>query len=179
MIKPLFFVLLFLASTSPAFAADAGLWGSGTSPLISIKKINNPESGSESYRGEITVSGKWFVHDERQINPGARLQLCFQVSAKDQSLIPRPKLDARSAWFCLNQSDQLFARFGVQKTLLEALTENDICGISGDARITISNYIRYAGQSEGSDSARLLKIHTRTVPVITPVKNPQGGDASC
>ncbi len=179
MVKPLFIALIFLIETSSAFATDAGLWGSGTSPLVSVKRTDHPENGSESYRGEITVSGKWFVHDERQVNPGGRFQLCFHVSARDQSFIPRPKLDGRSAWFCLNQPAKLFARFGVQEAMLDALTENEICGISGDARITIGNYNRYTGQSEGLDSAWLIKIHTRTPPVITPLKNPQGGDASC
>lgn len=63
--------------------------------------------------------------------------------------------------------------------MLNALTEYEICGISGHARITIGNYYRYTGQSEGSDSARLIKIHSHTPPVIAPLKNPQGGDASC
>ena len=179
MSKHLFVTLLFLIATSSAYAGDVGLWGSGTSPLVSIKRRDNPEVGTESYHGEITVSGRWSVFDERQVNPGARLQLCFQVSAQDQSLIPRPKLDGRSAGFCLNQPDRLFARFGVQQAMLDALTENEICGISGNARITVGNYIRYTGQSEGSDSAKLIKIHSRTPPIIAPLKNLRGGDSSC
>ncbi len=162
-----FCAIVLLSAAGPGFATENGMWGSGTSPLVSIKRFDNPESGYEAYRGEITVSGKWIVFTYRDLYSSAPILICFETSLKDQKLIPRPSPDTGAPWFCMGDgSKEFFARFGVSTKMLDAIKPYEPFDISGCARITVDNYIRYTGQSEGTDSARLRMIHTRTGPRI-------------
>jgi len=118
--------------------------GAKMSPLIFAQK-----KGEFNYfRGDIIVSGKIDIDPYSEYFPK---MLCMNVDKDTFYLIPRVA-DFRSAWFCLKDDGRLFTKMKIDGEKIK-----DKC-FSGVAKIKITNYQQYIGESEDADYAKLVKV---------------------
>lgn len=86
-------------------------------------------------------------------------QVCFFPSKSSSKSIPRPSGDYRFPWFCFKNSEQSAHLFGF------SINQNsNKCGFEGNAKIKISNYIRYDGEGDANDIATLDAVLKNTNP---------------
>jgi hypothetical protein len=118
--------------------------GAKLSPLI----FSQNKGEFNYFRGDIIVSGKINVDPYSEYFPN---MLCMSVDKDTFYLIPRVA-DFRSAWFCLEDDGTLFAKMKINGQKIK-----DKC-FSGVAKIQITNYQQYIGESEDADYAKLVKV---------------------
>lgn len=86
-------------------------------------------------------------------------QVCFFPSKSSSKSISRPSGDYRIPWFCFKNSEQAAHLFGF------SINQNSHkCGFEGNAKIKISNYIRYGGEGDANDIATLDAVLKSTKP---------------
>ncbi|MFD1244630.1 hypothetical protein [Paralysiella testudinis] len=127
-------------------------------------KLQKSADDADYYDGQITVRGQYTRNLNDEILGDA---VCFNVDDADAALIPRRGGDARSAWFCFSNQDTAVNTFKLGNK-----PPRGYCGHQGRATVTVNQYVVYAGESEGTDVAKL--VSARGISKAQPVRCYQG-----
>ncbi len=84
----------------------------------------------------------------------------LEPNKTSSALIPRPKGDERTAWFCFSNFEQAKKIFQLPDTI-----KKHYCKYEGKATITINDYNLFVEETEGSDLTQLVSAKN-----ITPAK---------
>ena len=120
--------------------------GAKISPLI--VSYSDKESPFKFYKGTIIVSGTIRLDPYDEWFPG---DLQMWVDKETGYLIPRVD-DYRTAWFCFDNDGTLFTKMKIDKEKIQTKC------FSGYAKVQITNYRQYRGESEDADHATLVKV---------------------
>ncbi len=111
------------------------------------------------YNGQATLTGTYSrvldPEDVDYLGDG----ICFTPDAKSALLIPRPKGDQRSVYFCFSNFEQAKKTFKLPDTI-----KKGYCSYEGKATISIKNYKLYFIESEGFDHTTLISAKNITPP---------------
>ena len=123
-------------------------------------KYQKDISGFKQYKGNVTLTGTY----SRTLDPEYLEYMgdgvCFEPDQKSSALVPRPKGDERTAWFCFSNFEQAKKTFKLPDTI-----KKDYCKYEGKATITIKDYNLFVVETEGSDLTQLVSAKN-----ITPAK---------
>lgn len=114
-------------------------------------------SGQSSAAPTLTLSGTYSHRTDEMSLEILGDAVCFHPSPASAKLLPRTPSDKRSAWFCLTN--------GKQAKALLAIPVNGGkvgCGSTGAAMITVTNYVTYLGEGDGTDTALLQSVASRS-----------------
>jgi hypothetical protein len=109
-------------------------------------------SASESERS-FTFEGRYEFRSDSETLEVLGKQVCFYPSGPTAAIVPRPKGDHRLPWFCFANSKSAAHMLG-----FKLIKDAKSCGSFGNATVTVSNYKRYTGESDGSDIATLTVV---------------------
>ena len=123
-------------------------------------KYQKTVSDFKHYKGQATLTGTY----SRVLDPEYVDQLgdssCFTPDQKSTALIPRPKGDERSVYFCFSNFEQAKKTFKLPNSI-----KKGYCSYEGKATISIKNYDLFFIESEGFDLTQLVSATN-----ITPAK---------
>ena len=75
----------------------------------------------------------------------------------------RPKSDKRLAWFCFKNEAQSKELLGI------LIQKNEVsCGVTGEATVSVNEYVAYLGEGDGFDTALLQSVSSRAKPKVLP-----------
>jgi hypothetical protein len=124
-------------------------------------KLERAANNLVYYSGTIVVSGAFTIRlDETSVQLIGK-RVCFLPEGETRKLIPRDN-DRRTPWFCF--SNQAVA----EKLLQIPEQENGSCGVTGTAEIVISDYMVDKAEGDVFDTAKLVKIISRSTPSQLP-----------
>ncbi|MCM2264356.1 MAG: hypothetical protein NDI73_04095 [Desulfuromonadales bacterium] len=107
----------------------------------------------------ITFEGRYEYRTDAESLEMLGEQVCFFPSTPSSENVPRPAGDRRVPWFCFANSKQAAHLLGFA---LDA--QATACGFTGHARITVTNYTRYAGEGDDNDVATLDVVLEKSKP---------------
>lgn len=123
-------------------------------------KYQKTVSDFKHYQGQVTLTGTYFRELDPEYVDYLGDNICFTPDKKSASLIPRPKGDERSAYFCFHNFEQARKTFKLPDSI-----KKGYCTYEGKATITIKNYDLFFIESEGFDYTTLISAKN-----VTPVK---------
>jgi hypothetical protein len=123
-------------------------------------KYQKDVSGFKQYKGEVTLTGTYSRTLDPEYLEYMGDGICFEPDQKSSALVPRPKGDERTAWFCFSNFEQAKKTFKLPDTI-----KKDFCKYEGKATITIKDYNLFIEETEGSDLTQLVSAKD-----ITPAK---------
>lgn len=112
------------------------------------------------YSGQVTLTGTYSRNLDPEYIDYMGDAICFKPDSAYTKLIPRPKGDTRTAWFCFSNFDKAKATFKLSNQI-----KKGYCTYEGKATITIKNYDLFFIESEGFDLTQLVSAKN-----ITPAK---------
>lgn len=86
--------------------------------------------------------------------------ICFEPNQASSVLIPRPKGDERTVWFCFSNFDTAKKIFKLPNNI-----KKGFCEYKGQATIQIKDYKLFIEETEGFDLTHLVSAKN-----ITPTK---------
>lgn len=122
-------------------------------------KYQNTAGDFKNYRGQVTLTGTYSRNLDPEYVDYLGDDICFQPDQAYTNLIPRPKGDTRTAWFCFSNFDQAKATFKLPDHI-----KKGYCTYEGKATITIKNYQLFFIESEGFDLTQLVSAQNITPP---------------
>ena len=123
-------------------------------------KYQKDSPGFKHYKGEVTLTGTYSRTLDPEYLEYMGDGICFEPDQKPSALVPRPKGDERTAWFCFSNFDQARKTFKLPDSI-----KKDFCKYEGKATITIKDYNLFVEETEGSDLTQLVSAKN-----ITPAK---------
>lgn len=123
-------------------------------------KYQKTDSDFKHYQGQVTLTGTYFRELDPEYVDYLGDNICFTPDKKSASLIPRPKGDERSAYFCFHNFEQARKTFKLPDSI-----KKGYCTYQGKATIMIKNYDLFFIESEGFDYTTLISAKN-----VTPVK---------
>lgn len=123
-------------------------------------KYQKDISGFKHYKGSVTLTGTYSRTLDPEYLDYMGDTICFEPNKTSSALIPRPKGDERTAWFCFSNFEQAKKTFKLPDTI-----KKDYCKYEGKATITINDYNLFVEETEGSDLTQLMSAKN-----ITPAK---------
>ncbi|MFC2994282.1 hypothetical protein ACFODO_03135 [Acinetobacter sichuanensis] len=123
-------------------------------------KYQKTGSDFKHYQGQVALTGTYFRELDPEYVDYLGDNICFTPDKKSASLIPRPKGDERSAYFCFHNFEQARKTFKLPDSI-----KKGYCTYEGKATITIKNYDLFFIESEGFDYTTLISAKN-----VTPVK---------
>lgn len=103
------------------------------------------------YGGSATLHGFYFLDPS---NLETKDLVCFLPDGPSQKLLPQDSNVNSLHWMCFSNSASAKGLFGLDST-----RDNDSSCYRGSAKITMRNYHRYVGESEGVSSSELTTVH--------------------
>lgn len=111
----------------------------------------------------ITFAGRYEYRTDAESLEVLGEQVCFFPSKASSVNVPRPPGDSRLPWFCFTDSRQAAHLLGFALNV-----PSKECGFKGEAKVTVSNYKRYAGEGDGNDVAILVDVLEKLKPRSLP-----------
>jgi hypothetical protein len=124
-------------------------------------KYQKDISGFKYFKGEVTLTGTYSRTLDPEYLEYMGDAICFEPDQKSSALVPGPKGDERTAWFCFSNFEQAKKTFKLPDTI-----KNGYCKYEGKATITIKDYNLFVEETEGSDLTQLVSAKN-----ITPAKS--------
>ncbi|MGG2098042.1 hypothetical protein ABFY41_10755 [Acinetobacter haemolyticus] len=123
-------------------------------------KYQKDISNFKQYKGDAILTGTYSRTLDPEYLDYMGDGICFEPDQKSSALVPRPKGDERTAWFCFSNFEQAKKTFKLPDTI-----KKDYCKYEGKAIITIKDYNLFVEETEGSDLTQLVSAKN-----ITPAK---------
>ena len=123
-------------------------------------KYQKDSPGFKHYKGDVTLTGTYSRTLDPEYLEYMGDGICFEPDQKSSVLVPRPKGDERTAWFCFSNFDQAKKTFKLPDSI-----KKGYCSYEGKATITIKDYNLFIEETEGFDSTQLVSAKN-----ITPAK---------
>jgi hypothetical protein len=123
-------------------------------------KYQKDISGFKHYKGDVTLTGTYSRTLDPEYLEYMGDGICFEPNKTSYALIPRPKGDERTAWFCFSNFEQAKKTFKLPDSI-----KKGFCKYEGKATITIKDYNLFVEETEGSDLTQLVAAKN-----ITPAK---------
>lgn len=108
----------------------------------------------------LTFSGRYEYRTDQESLEILGKQVCFFPSQPTARAVPRPAGDKRLPWFCFSNFASATDALG-----FDLNTPAKGCGVRGTATVSVSSYVRYAGEGDGNDVALLNAVLKKSNPV--------------
>ena len=123
-------------------------------------KYQKTQNDYKHYTGQATLTGTYSRVLEPEYIDYLGDSICFEPDRKSAALIPRPKGDERSVYFCFKNFEQARKTFKLPNSI-----QKGYCSYEGKATISIKGYQLFYIASEGFDATTLVSAKN-----ITPAK---------
>lgn len=123
-------------------------------------KYQKDSPGFKHYKGNVTLTGTYSRTLDPEYLEYMGDGICFEPDTKSSALVPRPKGDERTAWFCFSNFVQAKKTFKLPDSI-----KKGYCSYEGKATISIKDYNLFIEETEGSDLTQLVSAKN-----ITPAK---------
>lgn len=100
------------------------------------------------FKGEIFVSGKIFIDPYAENQTG---MLCMHVDEETAHLMPNVQ-GRHSTSFCFENRDDAIGQLKISREKIEKMC------FTGEAKVRVSNFRQYIGESEGCSYAKLVRL---------------------
>lgn len=120
-------------------------------------KYQKDISSFKHYKGDVTLTGTYSRNLDSEYLEYMGDAICFEPDRKFSALVPRPKGDERTAWFCFSNFEQAKKTFKFPDSI-----KKDYCKYEGKATITIKDYNLFVEETEGSDLTQLVSAKNIT-----------------
>lgn len=125
-----------------------------------VLKYQKDISGFQIYKGNVTLTGTYSRTLDPEYLEYMGDGICFEPNKTSSALVPRPKGDERTAWFCFSNFEQAKKIFKLPDSI-----KKGFCKYEGKATITIKDYKLFVEETEGFDLTQLISAKD-----ITPAK---------
>ncbi|MBT9495055.1 MAG: hypothetical protein IV107_22510 [Paucibacter sp.] len=114
----------------------------------------------------LTLDGRFEYRTDAESQSVIGDQICFFPSAKSSPLLPRWSGDQRLAWFCFSQTARAAKQLSIPLQFIPGT-----CGVAGTATVEIDDYVVYASEGDGNDSAALRSVLKKSTAIPLPCEN--------
>lgn len=125
-----------------------------------VLKYQKDISGFQIYKGNVTLTGTYSRTLDPEYLEYMGDGICFEPNKTSSALVPRPKGDERTAWFCFSNFEQAKKIFKLPDSIKKGFSKYE-----GKATITIKDYKLFVEETEGFDLTQLISAKD-----ITPAK---------
>ena len=123
-------------------------------------KYQKTDRGFKNYKGDATLTGTFSRNLDPEYLDYMGDDICFEPNQASSVLIPRPKGDERTVWFCFSNFDVAKKTFKLPDNI-----KKGFCKYEGQATVQIKDYKLFIEETEGFDLTQLVSAKN-----ITPAK---------